>query len=311
MSLLIDIRLPDWMEDAELARVLAPELPGVTIHSGPVNRILPDVVALATVRMLPGMAEMLPNLKLVQKLGAGVETMLTDPNLPKGVRVARLEPGEQAAEIAEWFLAYTLADLRRLRDYWADQARADWTGYRPRRAGDTSVAVLGLGFIGRQVAETFARNGFETLGWSRSPKDIPGVLCFAGEAGLAEVLPRADYIAAILPSTPGTRGLMRAETFAAMKPHAVLMNAGRGDLIDEAALLQALDAEVIGGAVLDVFDHEPLPGDHPFWQHPKVTITPHVAGWSLDSAIRDVAENYRRLIAGQPLLREIDREAGY
>ena len=152
---------------------------------------------------------------------------------------------------------------------------------------------------------------FRTLGWSRTPKAIDGVDCRAGPDALPGLLGECDYVVSILPSTPQTVDLFDASLLARMKPEAVLINAGRGDLIVEAALLDALDNDRLAGAVLDVFRAEPLPAGDPLLAHPKVTVTPHVSGWHLDGGFEDVAENYRRLMDGSALLHEVDRAAGY
>ncbi|MBZ0129654.1 MAG: glyoxylate/hydroxypyruvate reductase A [Rhodobacteraceae bacterium] len=311
MALLIDLRAPNWMQDAALGDILAPLLPGIRIHCGPPSGPMPDVAMLATSRMVPGMTAHLPNLQLVQKMGAGVETMLSDPDLPPQIRVARLEPHEQADEMAEYALAYVLAYLRDIPHYIAAQATRQWQDRAPRRAAGTNVAVLGLGHIGRRCADAFLRSGFQVQGWSRTPRQIDAIACYAGPDGLADLLAVADFIVAALPSTPATRGLVGPAFLDACRPGAVLINMGRGDLVDDAALVAALDDGRLAGAVLDVFHAEPLDRAHPFWAHPKVLVTPHVAGWSISDAIADVAENYRRLIAGQPLLREVDRAVGY
>ncbi|MEM7745973.1 MAG: NAD(P)-dependent oxidoreductase, partial [Pseudomonadota bacterium] len=175
----------------------------------------------------------------------------------------------------------------------------------------TQVAVLGLGVIGTLTAEALVRTGFLVSGWARSPKNIPKVDCHHGHQALERVLANADYVCSILPSTSATAGLFNAERLAQMKPGATLINVGRGDLIDDTALLAALDRGQPAHAVLDVFRQEPLPSEHPFWAHPGVTVTPHVSGWRIDDSIEDVARNYQRLAANQPLLNEVDREAGY
>jgi glyoxylate/hydroxypyruvate reductase A len=311
MTLLIDIRAPQWMRDQALRDLLAPHLPGVEILCGPPTEPLPSVLAVATNQLQPDVAPMLPNLRLVQKLGAGVETMLTDPNLPQHVRIARLEPSVQADEIAEYCLAELLAELRNIRGYLHDQKAGHWHGEAPRRAAETSVLVLGLGHIGRRVAERLALNGFQTSGWSRTQKSIPAINCYCGETDLKLALGRSDFVISVLPSTAETRGLANADMFGAMKPGAVFLNVGRGDLVVEADLIEALNSGHLGGAALDVFHVEPLPQDHPFWTHDKITVTPHVSGWSLGEGLLDVAENYKRLVAGQPLLREINRKTGY
>ncbi len=311
MTLLIDIRAPQWMADQDLHDLLAPHLPGVEILCGPPTQTLPTVLVLATNQLQPDMAGFLPNLKLVQKLGAGVETMLTDPNLPQNVRIARLEPSVQADEIAEYCLAELLAELRNIRGYLHDQKARLWNGVAPRRAAETSVLVLGLGHIGARVAARLAENGFQTSGWSRTQKSLPAITCYSGEADLKQALGQSDFVISVLPSTAKTRGFANADLFGAMKQGAVFLNVGRGDLVVDGDLIKSLNSGHLGGAALDVFHTEPLEQDHPFWDHAKIAITPHVSGWSLGEGLLDVAENYKRLIAGQPLLREIDRKTGY
>ncbi len=165
--------------------------------------------------------------------------------------------------------------------------------------------------VGATVAATFAGLGFRVLGWSRSAKDLPGVECHHGEDSLDGVLGEADFVASVLPSTPLTAGLFDGDRIGRIKGGGVLLNAGRGDLIVIRDLIDALDAGHLAGAVLDVFPTEPLPMDDPLWTHPGVTVTPHVSGWHLDEGLDDVAENYRRLAAGEDLLHAVDRGAGY
>lgn len=148
--------------------------------------------------------------------------------------------------------------------------------------------------------------------WMTNDERIDGVVCKHGPDTLFSVLGESDYIVSILPSTPQTRDLIDAQALRAMKTGASIINAGRGDLIVEDDLIAALDAGHLVGATLDVFREEPLPEKHPFWSHPKITITPHVSGWHLTGGLEDIAENYRRLVRGrEPLLHEVDRSAGY
>ncbi len=311
MALLIDIRDPDWMSEEALRDILVPLLPGVTIHCSIGKETLPDVKVLAAVKLYPGVAGKLPNLQLVQKLGAGVETMVGDPDLPQGVRVTRLKPNSAAQEIAEYCLAYVLRDQRNLLSHATDAARQTWNPVPPRKNSETTVGVLGLGHIGGRTARIFAGLDFRVLGWSRSLKSIDGVDCRCGEDTLPELLSQCDYVASILPSTPQTRNLFDASLISKLKPGAVLINAGRGDLIVDDDLIHTLKSGHLGGAVLDVFREEPLPRDHPFWFCENLTITPHVSGWHIDGGLDDVAANYLRLSQGQPLLHEVDRQAGY
>lgn len=182
----------------------------------------------------------------------------------------------------------------------------------PPLARDRSVVMLGLGALGRACAEALAGLGFKVTGWSRTPKDISGIDCLSGADGLRAALARAEILISILPDTPGTTNLLNSETLARLPEGARIINPGRGTLIDDDALLAALDAGRVGHATLDVFRVEPLPSEHPYWAHPKVTVTPHIAAESrAETASEVVAENIRRGEAGEPFLYLVDRSRGY
>ena len=240
-----------------------------------------------------------------------MDGILRDPDLPETIKVCRLRPDAPADEIAEYCVAYVLQTQRNIRWHYENEKKQLWEPIAPKKTSKTTVGILGLGHIGGRTASMFAALGFRVIGWSRSEKCIEGVECRYGQEALPGLLTECDYVASILPSTAETRNLFGTSMFEYFKPGAYLINAGRGDLIQEQPLLDALDAERLAGAVLDVFMTEPLPRDHPFWLHPKITITPHVSGWHLDGGFEDIAENYRRLISGSPLLHQVDRRAGY
>lgn len=315
MALLVEIGHGGWMDDADLRdqlRAMDPNIDVVTRADVEAGVVSPASVRMAAVsRLLDDVPTRFENLEVVQKLGAGVETIVAHPALPDHVRVTRLKPDAPAREIAEWAFAYILQGQRNIRHYAAAQARAEWSPVEPAETPDTTVGLLGLGHIGGRAARLLRDLGYRVHGWSRSPKTIDGVTCHAGEDGLPQMLALCDYVVAILPSTPLTRDLFDAQMFAHMKSNATLLNAGRGDLIVEDDLVAALDAGQLGHAVLDVTRVEPLPKDSPLWSHAQVTITPHISGWHLGDALRDVVDNYRRLTSGQPLLHEVDRGEGY
>ncbi len=188
----------------------------------------------------------------------------------------------------------------------------DWHPAPPPLAADRPVTLLGLGALGRACAQTLAGLGFPVTGWSRTAKKIDGIRCLSGEDGLVEALSDAQIVVALLPLTPETENLLDADRLALPARGAALINPGRGRLIDDDALLAALDAGRIGHATLDVFRTEPLPLDHPYWRHPRVTVTPHVASATRPgTAARVIAENIRRAEAGEPLLYLVDRARGY
>ena len=310
MTLLIDIRDPDWMTDEALKEQLAPLLPDVEILCGDPGARADAVTMVAAISLFPNSVDRLPNLQVVQKLGAGVDGILRQP-LPEHVRVCRLRPDIAALEIAEYCLAYVLQRQRNVREYADSQRAGQWQPLEPEKAADITVAVLGLGHIGGRIARCFSALSYRVIGWSRHPKEISGVESLIGDQGLVEALAAADYVISILPSTPETRGLFGATRLGCMKKGATLINVGRGDLIDEDALIAALDQGRPGAAILDVVSREPLPGDSPLWSHPSVTLTPHVSGWHIDGGLEDIAANYHRLTAGEPLLHEVDRRSGY
>lgn len=310
MTMLIDIRQPEWMTEQALRDEIAPLLPGVSILAGINDGDLSEVTMLTAVKLFPGVAAKLPNLQVVQKLGAGVDGIVRDPSLPPHVKVTRLRPNGPAQEIAEYCLAYVLREQRNMPAHEADTQNRDWVQIAPKINADTTVGILGLGQIGGRTASLFAHLGFRVLGWSRTEKTIDGVDCRGGMDALPGLISECDFVCSILPSTPDTIDLFDANLLARMKPGAIIINAGRGDLIVDEDLIAALD-NGLGGAVLDVFRAEPLPADHPFWSHEKVIITPHVSGWHAEEASADIAENYKRMVEGRPLQNEVDRNAGY
>lgn len=311
MALLIDIKHPDWMRDEDLRAELLRHYPEADIRVAADPGALDEIEMLAVSGYLAGEARRYPNLKVVQKTGAGVNNILADDDLPTPIRVTRLDTSTSGEEMAEYALAYVLQEQRHARAYREQQVRAEWLHYPPRIAAETTVGVLGLGRVGGLVAARFVVNGFAVAGWSRSAKDLPGVHSHTGDDGLGELLARADYVVSVLPSTPATRGLFDYACFGRFRPPAFFLNLGRGDQVVEADLMRALDDGLLAGAVLDVMSVEPLPADNPLWCHPKVQLTPHVSGYHLGAAIADIAENYRRLQQGQPLLHEVDRARGY
>ena len=311
MALLIDIKQPGWMEDEELQADLLKFCPQCDIRCASDPGDLDEIEMIAVSTYEVGEALRYPNLKLVQKIGAGVNGILDDDSLPQSVQVARLKSDTPAHEIAEFSLACVLQEQRHLRQYRNNQSRWSWQALTPRQAEKTTVAVLGLGVIGSITAQRFQDNRFNVIGWSRTKKMLPGVECYFGDDQFPAVLKVADYVVSILPSTPETVNLFNAETFPLMKPEAVIINCGRGDLIDEAELVEALDNGLLATAILDVMQTEPLPVNSPMWRHPKIVLTPHVSGWHLGDAINDIAENLRRLDSGEPLLHLVDRNIGY
>ncbi|MDK8871924.1 glyoxylate/hydroxypyruvate reductase A [Paracoccus sp. SSJ] len=245
--------------------------------------------------------------RLVQSLWAGVERIVTNPTLTQPL-CRMVDPG-LAQGMVDYCAGWALRAHLGMDRYAQDRI---WRNHlTPPLARERGMTVLGMGELGRAVASALTGLGFRVTGWSQSGRPVPGIEVLAG-AALPEALRRADVLICLLPDTPETRNLLDADRLALLPQGATVINAGRGTLIDERALLAALDQGRPGHAVLDVFRSEPLPPDHPFWAHPGVTVTPHVAAETRPvSAAPVVAENLRRAMRDEPLLHLVDRARGY
>lgn len=248
--------------------------------------------------------------KAVLNLWAGVERITGNRTLTQPL--ARMVDPAMTESMVEWVVGHTLRHHLGMDAHIHGQDGIWRNSVTPPIARERPVAVLGLGALGRAAGEALSALNFPVMGWSRSPKAIPGIACHAGEAGLAAVLARAEIVILLVPLTAETENLLNAARLALLPQGAVILNPGRGPLIDDAALLAALDGGLLGHATLDVFRNEPLPKEHPFWRHPKVTVTPHIAASTRPlTAAAVVAENIRRGEAGEPLLHLVDRTRGY
>ncbi len=256
-----------------------------------------------------GILAQLPNLRLVQSLWMGVDQLLHDPSLPRGVPVARLiDPGMIAA-MTETVLAHVL-DWHRLHfRYREQQIERVWQQLPQVMASERTIGILGLGELGSVVAQALASLGFRVLGWSRRLRELAGVQ-YMPELG--ELLERSDLVVCLLPLTHHTRGILDANAFAQMPEGACLINVGRGEHAVEKDLLAALDSRWLTHAYLDVFENEPLEMGHPFWRHPSVTVTPHAAALTEPrTAFPKVVANIERLRRGEPPEGLVDVAAGY
>ncbi|MGC1303034.1 MAG: glyoxylate/hydroxypyruvate reductase A [Caulobacteraceae bacterium] len=229
----------------------------------------------------PGLFASIPGLKGVFALGAGVDDLMTRTDLPADIPLVRLTDAGMARQMVEYVLFGVLRFQRDFDAYARDQASALWRPQPPRASADVRVLVLGLGELGAQVAQTLAEFGYAVTGWSRSPKMIEGVDCIHGLDALDAQLPATDVLAAILPSTPQTRGLLDGERLERLAAGAGVINVGRGDLIDIEALCRLLDNGHLRGALLDVLPAEPPAPDSPLWGRTDILLTPHVAATTL------------------------------
>nr|WP_299242183.1 glyoxylate/hydroxypyruvate reductase A [uncultured Halomonas sp.] len=258
-------------------------------------------------------------LKGIVNLGAGVDALLNNPALPAGVPIVKLRDAGMGPLIADYVRFGVLYFQRGFDRYFAQQIDAHWQEYPLIDKADWPVGVLGLGAIGAHVAKALAADGFPVYGWSRSPKSLEGVTCHHGTDGLSHLLGKVQTLVTLLPNTVSTRGIINADTLSQLPEGASLINPGRGALIDEQALLDALGRDEgnnqpqgrLRGALLDAFTEEPLPDSNPLWLHPRVRITPHMAGPTpVRDAAGQVAELIKAMENGDPI-DTVDPKAGY
>lgn len=264
----------------------------------------------------PGLLEGLPNLKAIFSLGAGVDHIFADKALPD-VPVVRIVADDLTSRMSEYVVWRVLDHFRRGRAYRTQQTQTIWHERLQPAAREITVGIMGFGELGRDAAGKLQALGFNIAGWSRTAKSAEGVETFAGEDGLDGFLAASDIVVVLLPLTADTRGIIDAGFLSRLKRRTplggpVLINAGRGGLQNEAAILEALDQDTLMEASLDVFNVEPLPADHPLWRHPRVFVTPHAAAVSDPDALapavmRQIAAHER----GEPLRGVVDRTAGY
>ncbi|MFL5332410.1 MAG: 2-hydroxyacid dehydrogenase [Geminicoccaceae bacterium] len=299
-------------EDAQAwCRALQRRAPGLDVRVWPEMGELADIDAALVWRPPAGLLGSLPNLRLILSLGAGVDAMLADPTLPD-LPLCRLVDPSLTRMMGEFVLTLVLKYHRQLDVFAREQRRARWSFALPPQPGETAVGILGLGELGTHAAGLLRSMDFAVRGWSRASKEIDGVATFAGPEGLAGFLAGTAILVCLLPLTPATRGILDAGLFAGLPEGARLINLGRGAHLVEQDLLDALDRGDLAHASLDCFAEEPLPPGHPFWRHPRIDITPHVASFAdPESAAEGVVDNLRRLEQGLPLRNLVDRARGY
>jgi len=214
--------------------------------------------------------------------------------------------------MSEFVLAMILAHFKNLFHFTADQINGVWHPREYRRISDATVGIMGMGALGSLLAQDLERNRFKVIGWASSRKSISGVNIFVGEKEKNTFLSLSNILICLLPLTPRTSGILNAELFKKLPKNAFVINVARGGHLVDEDLLEFINNGHLAGAGLDVFHKEPLPGEHPFWKHPKIHITPHIASVSdIDSVIPQLLENYRRLAEGLPLNNTVDGVKGY
>jgi glyoxylate/hydroxypyruvate reductase A len=252
-----------------------------------------------------------PRLKAIMNMGAGVDALL-EMNTPPGALIVRIDDGGMALQMAEFVCHALIRHFREFDCYEDDVRHGAWSFRRPRRREDFPVGIMGLGVLGRRVAQAVAHFEFPLRGWSRTHKHVQGMQCFAGAEQFDAFLSGTRVLVCLLPLTRETEGIMNRDTMGRLLPQAYVINVARGAHLVEEDLLALLDKGQLAGATLDVFRTEPLPEGHPFWKHPKVTITPHTSARTLrDESVAQIAGKILALERGEPIAGVVERERGY
>ena len=260
----------------------------------------------------PGLLASLPNLKVIFGLGAGIDHLLRDPELPRQVPIVRLVDPYMTDAMSEYVALSVLRLHRQDLDYLVQQRTAAWEEREQKNAAERPVGILGFGTLGQDAGRKLKALGFPVAGWSRSAKAIGGFETFAGTDGLNALLAASEILVCLLPLTSETAGILNTGNFARLPRGAGIVNAGRGGHLVEDDLIPALDSGQLSGAVLDVFRKEPLPPDHPFWRHRRILVTPHIAAETHPpTAAPIISEAIRRFEAGLPVVNMVDLARGY
>jgi glyoxylate/hydroxypyruvate reductase A len=259
-----------------------------------------------------GVFEHYPNLKVISSMGAGINHILKHSDLPKDAVITKVNDQNLKQDLSVFVLTLVLDHLRNMPLYFHQKQQKVWTPSGYSRPRDKTVGIIGVGAIGQEIGKVLVKNGFEVKGWSRSEKQLDSIECFHGSDQFNEFLSHCEIAICTLPLTNETSGILDNKLFSKLPDGAYLINVGRGAHLVENDLWEALDSGKLSGAALDVFDEEPLPEDHPFWEHPKISITPHTASITDPVSIsKTVAQNAKRLQRREKLLDTISVEKGY
>lgn len=253
-----------------------------------------------------------PNLKCISSMGAGVDHLLNDPDLPKNITITRIVDPELSQSMFEFILSLIMNHLRGLTGYKIEQSYTIWEPKPYIRMKDVNIGIMGIGAIGTHSALQLNKLGFKVSGWASSKKEIKDVTVFYGDKQLPDFLKDSHILICLLPLTKETQGILNEATFRLLPKNAFVINVARGQHLVDLDLIELIDNGHLSGASLDVFSDEPLAKEHPFWKHPKINITPHIASLTNPNSVApQIIENYKRMKENRPLLNVVSRNKGY
>lgn len=295
----------------EWKQALLDEDPNLDIEVWPAVQHKERVQFAVSWRHPAGIFRHYPNLKAITSLGAGVDHLLNDPDLPD-IPLARVVTPALSEQLADYTLMAVLNFQQRTFEYFRQKQQAVWKPVDAYPRQNLITGIMGLGQIGKQVAERFIVNGYQTAGWSASEKKVPGLTSYSGQEQFEDFLNAVNILVCLLPLTDETQGILKLEAFKKLRRPAYLINVARGAHLVEEDLIYALDTNILEGACLDVFNEEPLPDSHPFWNRENIMITPHIGAVTPPGeAAAQIVENYKRALSGMELLNTVDKNRGY
>jgi len=299
--------------DTELwVKALENQHPGMNIYTYPGEHDKEEVEFALTWNHPRGLFKNYPNLKVIASMGAGVDHILSDDSLPENVRVTKVIDETLTEDMGDFVLSQVMNHIRNLHGYVKSQYKKQWDRSQYKRPQDTRVGVMGLGVLGNAVAEKLHKNYFKVSAWSRTQKDCENFTCFHGKDQLADFLHNSEILVCLLPLTKDTENLLNEDLFDMLPQGAYVINVARGEHLVEHDLMKMIDNGHLSGASLDVFREEPLPEEHPFWEHDRINITPHIASVTKpESVVPQIAENYERMMENESLKNEVEMDKGY
>ncbi|MDR5589498.1 glyoxylate/hydroxypyruvate reductase A [Christiangramia sp. SM2212] len=286
--------------------------PGMNVYVYPEDHDTEEVEFALSWNHPRGLYKNYPNLKVIASMGAGVDHILSDSALPEGVEITKVVDDTLTEDMGDFVLSQVMNHIRGLHHYVKSQNKKEWEKFQYKRPQDTTVGIMGLGVLGNAVADKLHKNFFKVNGWSRTEKNCENVKSYFGKDQLEEFLQNSEILVCLLPLTEDTENILNADLFDMLPEGAYVINVGRGEHLVEHDLMEMIDNGHLSGASLDVFREEPLPDEHPFWEHTKINITPHIASLTMpESVVPQIAENYDRMKEEEPLKNKVELDKGY